>query len=596
MFPIEYQPYVVLVLLVVVFASFIREKMPPDVIAMTAVAFLLATGIVSTNDALHVFSNSAPITIGCLFILSSALERTGTIQAMGQFVSRLANFSPVVSVGVVMLGVMATSAFINNTPVVIVLTPVMIALAQSIGVPASKLLMPLSFAAIFGGTTTMIGTSTNLLVSGVSEGYGLAPFSMFEISLAGLILGGVGIVYMVTIGWRMLPVRETVSSILGYQKQVKFFTEVMVPGDSKLVGKTLSQANLTNQRDVRVLDVIRKDESLRREMADLRLAAGDRLVIRTPAREVLSLREGGQVLFIDDPEDLETIGGKETITVEGAVGPNSGFINRQIRSLELRRRFGVYVLAVHRHNENLTENFEAVDLKFGDTLLFEGPAEGLKRLMDEQNIVNISEPQEQPYRRSKAPVALGAILLLVTLAAFDVMPIVTLALIAAPLVVVLGCLDAEDAYKAIEWRIIMLIIAMLAIGVAMEKTGAASLIAHYLIILFPTGNPLLMLLLIYILTSILTEMISNNAVAVLITPIAIGMAHTLGLDPRPFVVAVMFAASASFATPIGYQTNTFVYGAGGYKFIDFVKVGLPLNCLNVAVAALVIPWIWPFQP
>lgn len=589
----HWQAAVVLLTLLVVFVSFVREKFPADVVAMTAVAFLLASGILSTNDALGVFSNNAPITIGCLFVLTTALERTGTIQMMGRSVGRLANISPLLSFCILMIGVTGMSAFINNTPVVVVLTPVVIALAKSVNIPASKFLMPLSFAAIFGGTTTMIGTSTNILVDGVSQKLGLAPFHMFEITIFGLIMAGAGILYMATIGWRLLPVRETVTSLLSSQKQTKFFTEVLVPHGSHLIGKTLAQAHLTNKTDVRVLDVIRSDESLRRELANIRLKAGDRLVIRTPVREVMNLRKKGQVQFIDDPEDLEPVADKQTITVEGAIGPNSGFIGRKIRSLELRRRFGVYVLAVHRHGENLAENFEDIDLRFGDNLLVEGPSTGLKRLMDEQNIVNISEPQEQPYRRDKAPIAIGAVLLVIILSAFDVMPIVTVSLIAAPMVILFGCLNSEDAYKSIEWRIIILILAMLAIGAAMEKTGAASIVVDAILDIFPWHNPIATLAMIYILTSILTEMISNNAVAVLMTPIAVGIAHQLGLDPRPFVVAVMFAASASFATPIGYQTNTFVYGAGGYKFMDFVKVGLPLNCLNSIVAVFVIPMIWP---
>jgi di/tricarboxylate transporter len=280
--------------------------------------------------------------------------------------------------------------------------------------------------------------------------------------------------------------------------------------------------------------------------------------------------------------------------MEGIIGPNSRFVGQRVADLNLRRLYGAYIIAIHRQNESLHGNFDQVRLAFGDTILLEGPPEGLKRLFDTHELVNLSEPQARPFRRDKAPLAILVMMVIMALSAFEILPIAGLALIGAVAVVLLGCLDGEEAYASIEWRMLMLIFGMLALGRAMETTSAADLIVHSIVGLIAHLGPIAVLSIIYLLTSLLTEFMSNNAAAILLTPIAIGLAEQMGVDPRPFVVAVMFAASASFATPIGYQTNTFVYTAGGYKFTDFVKIGVPLNLLNWASGTLLIPYFFSF--
>jgi di/tricarboxylate transporter len=587
---------IVLLLTAVVFFGFIRERIPPDIVALSAVGVLLGCGILESAEVLSVFSNSAPITIGAMFVLSAALERTGVIDAAGRLVERAAGRSPSLALGALMLAVMAMSAFINNTPVVVVLTPVAISLARALQQPATKLLIPLSFASIFGGTTTLIGTSTNILVDGVARQQGQAPFGMFEITGAGLIMGVAGVLYMVLTARWLLPARQSLASLLPSAGDRHFLAEAVIPADSPLAGKTVAAAGLTEARGVRVIDVVRRRRSRRWELGSLALEAGDRLVLESRMGDVLGLREaGGIALGGTDEAAIELRNARETAVLEGVVGPVSRMIGRRVAELDLGWRHGIYVLAVHRRGESLESGFGQVRLRMGDTLLLEGPAESLRRLFDEQELISLAQPADKPLRRGKAPIAIVAVLAVMLLAALDVLPIAALAIMAATAVVALRCLDAEDAYAAVRWNILMLIFGMLALGLAMEKTGAARLIVESLAVLVGGFGPLAVLSGVYAITSLLTEFMSNNAAAILLTPIAIGLAQQLGVDPRPFVVAVMFGASASFATPIGYQTNTFVYNAGGYRFVDFVKVGVPLNLLFWALATLVIPLFWPLD-
>ena len=583
-------------LMAVVFMTMIVERLRSDVIAGCAMVFLMLGGILSPQELFQVFGNEAVVTVACMFVLSSALERTGVIARMGALIDPYVGRNDL-SVSLFLLPLVAVlSAFINNTPVVLVFMPMVMAISARQNIRPSKLLIPLSFASIFGGCCTLIGTSTNILVSSTAERMGDRPFEMFDLTLVGSILAVVGMVYLWTFGRKILPERDTLSTILQTTQNRQFFTEAIVVPGSSLIGQRLSDSPIASLPKARIIEVIRGDELIGVALNEIVFEAGDRVRMSTVLSSVMELKDlsGLEIQQQDGLDGLEWVGTQKAALVECVVSPRSSMMGKTIARVDLRRAFGVLVLAVHRHGVNLREKLQSTVLQYGDTLLLEGTETAIKRLRESRDLIVLGEQPHLLPLKHKQWLAGLSIVFMVVASVFTSMPIGALALSAAIFVILSGCLDMDEAYKAIDWRVIFLICGMLGIGLALEKTSGVGWLAENMIALFGYYQcpGFVIISGIILLTSVLTTFLSNNAVAVIMTPIAIEVAQFFEMNPAPFMVAVAMGASACFASPVGYQTNALVYGAGGYVFRDFIRVGLPLNLLIWLTASIAIPSIW----
>lgn len=584
--PPELQPLAAIAVVLMMLAAFLWERLPVEVVAVVGAASLVLLGILPTEEVLGVFSNSAPWTIAAMLILVGSLVRTGGLEGLTGYASRHMGENPRLVFAAICLLIVAASAFVNNTPIVVVMLPVFVQLARQMQVAPSKVMIPLSYLSLLGGCITLIGTSTNLVVAGVAQEAGLEPFHIFEMTPVGLPVALAGIAYLALLGPRLLPDRQSLTGFLTDRTRMRYFTEVAIPPGSNLIGRQVLDVKLFQREGVRLVDVIRGDASLRREFEKVTLQEGDRVVLRTAMTELLTLQRDRSLRRVDQLSSVPTT------TVEVLITPQARMVGRRLGDLRLRRRYGVYPIAIHRQDRNLGSSIDDAVIHVGDTLLLEGTAEDIRRLAQEQNLVDIAQPQSRPYRRGHAPIVLATLASVVLFSALEVAPVEILALIGVAVVLLTRCIDSDEAFGFVDGRLMAMLFAMLVVGAGLEHSGAVDLIVARLAPWIAGWPPILLLFAIYALTSLLTELLSNNAVAVVVTPVAIGLAQTLGLDPRPVLILVMLGASFGFATPIGYQCNLLVYGPGGYRFTDFLKIGIPLNLLCGVVACLVIPFLY----
>ena len=587
---------VVFIILAVAVVLFVSEAIPIDVTALLILAALIATGVLTPEEGVRGFSNPAPLTVAAVLVLSAGLIRTGAVVKLGTSISRLGGSAEIAQMAVILGTVGVMSAFINNTAAVAMFIPIVLGLAREKKISPSKLLIPVSFAGILGGICTYIGTSTNIIVGSILEDRGYAPFRMFEFTRLGTLFLIGGILYLLFIGRRLLPSRRTQDDLTtGYHLR-EYLTELVIQPRSRLIGKTLKESKLSQANDIEVLEIRRNKVRQGSLLPEIILAEGDLLIVKGNIDNIMRVREAegvaihARVKFSD--EDLQS---PDVVLAECVISATSGLIGKTIKEIDFRKRFLATTLAIRRHGGDIREKLGKVKLHFGDTLLIQGRRDRLQSLRNSPDFMLIMEDSSTPrYRKRKMTAAVGIFAAVVALAAAGVVPIMVAAMLGALAMVLTRCLTIQEGYEAIDMRIVFLIAGTLSLGLALQKTGGAELIASRLIDLAGPYGPRVVLAVLYLLTMILTELMSNNATAALLTPIAIEIADGMGVDVRPFAFCIAFAASASFLSPIGYQTNTLVYGPGGYQFTDYFKVGLPISLSVWLLSTLFIPILWPF--
>jgi len=563
-----------LVILVFLFAGFIMERFPAAVVAVLGACMFLFLGIIDSDGLFSVFSNTAPITIAAMFILSGALLRTGTIDAIAGFIIKRAKRHPKVAVAEMFLGAFVASAFMNNTPVVIVLIPIILRLSRATGYSSKKLLIPLSFICILGGTTTLIGTSTNLIVDAVARDQGLTGFGIFEITPYGLIAAVAGTVMMVLFSSWLLPGGD-VRGHFDSSDESDFLTELTVRRNASVIDKKLSAVPELRRAGLEVTAVKRLSSYIRHDLDYHELRAGDRIVVQLDLAELISLRKSEDFkIGIIRKGDVGPLGDE---LVEATVAPSHPSIGNRLFDIPFLSQLNVRILGMTRYRNLPRSDLTNARIHAADRLLVTGSSEDISRMYQNPNLFGVGHTKIRAFRRDRAPIAIGALMAVVVLAALNVIPLAVAAILAVGAILLARCIDAEEAWGSIDGNVLVLIFGMLAVGLGLEQAGSVDLIVGEMTPFLREVPPWGLVFAIYILSVIMTEIVTNNAVAIIITPIAIALGNDLGVDPRPLVIAVMFAASASFATPIGYQTNTLVYAAGNYRFTDFFKAGIPLT-------------------
>ena len=589
-----------LCILILALISFALEWFPVDFTALVVAILLMVFGIVTPEEGVSGFSNPATITVMAMFILSAGISRTGAIQIVGDWLLKWGGNTSQQQTFVMSGFVGSITAVINNTAVVAIFLPIIEEWCKKQKIPVSRMLMPLSFATILGGTITLIGTSTNLLASSISEQLGYGTFSLFQFTEAGIIKFGIGIIYLTFASSWLLPNRNPTNNGNSYEQsyQLKdYVSELVISPRSNLIKQTLRSSEIQRKFDIDVLEIIRDGIHFSQPLADKVLKAGDILLVRGTKEEILKIRDekGLDILpaikFKDDNVASQLTDNEEGIA-EILILSNSRLVGSNLQDLRFRQRYNATVLAIRRGEEVLRDRLGQVPLRFGDLLLVQGPRESLSGFQTTRELLVIEQGNREGLRLEKASIAVAIVFGVIISAALNLMPILVSALVGVVLMVLTGCLKPGEIYGAIRWDVIFLLAGLIPMGIAMEKSGATTWLADKILIVGNNFSGFWVLIFFYFVTTILTEILSNNASVILMIPIAVKVAESLTINPFAIMFTVTFAASNSFMTPIGYQTNTMVYSPGGYRFRDFTRFGAPLSLIQGIITPFLVIWLY----
>ena len=583
-----WQAWATAAIIVIAMTMFASEKVRVDLVALITLGLLVALGIVSPEQALSGFSNEATVTVAAMFALALGIERSGALDPIINLLSRIRNPWQL-SLGM-MLAIAPLGAFIKNTALVATFLPLALRVCQRTNTSPARVLMPMAFAAQMGGVCTLIGTSSNLLVDSLAQKQGLPPFGIFEFTPLGVMLAIAGIIYLMVIGRWLLP-KHLDNAISGPLQVGKYVTELKVMSDSTVVGQTIAEARLGDQ-GVYPLELLRGDQHMWSPRTQ-KLSPGDVLLVRGEWDKLEQFRKHAGLEINPEFTHAEN-GDKANVLVEAMVAPASTAEDRTLRDLDLQASYDATVLGIHRRGHLLRDQIRDVAFQTGDVLMMLLPADAVGRLRRDDRFVVLNERDDARRPRYKAFVAIGIMAAVVIVSALRWLPIPIAAICGVAAMALTRCFGRKDVYQGMDWKIIILLGAILPLGTAMETTGLAHVVVSGALDIIGNHGTIAALAMVYVLTALLTELMGHNPSVVLMVGIAASVAHAVHADPRPFVVAVAFAAATSFATPVGYPTNTMVYYSGGYRFLDFTKVGVPLIALFCALSMLLIPKIWPF--